>query len=147
MGSKENLVTPAHPGPHLPTLSPPKAGWWACEMKLSLSLWFLWVFNLLGKTSDIFKVYSRFSQVFFYCSMVDCFLVFFFFWCQAFLLDYSLRKPLCHLHFYFLWTGSGVLDYLRVNFIIFILTVSEWRSLVLYRAIPASSVRVLASGF
>ena len=69
---------PACPGPHLLALLLCEAGRRACEMKLSLSLRFPWVLHLLGKTSALFKAYSRFSQVSFYCSMVDCFLVAFF---------------------------------------------------------------------
>ena len=72
------LVTPACPGPYVLALLLCEAGRRACEMKLSLSLRFPWVFHLLGKTSALFKAYSRFPQVSFYCSMVDCFLVVFF---------------------------------------------------------------------
>lgn len=88
-GSTENLVTPACPGPHLLALLLCEAGQRACEMKLSVLLRFPWVLHLLGKTSDLFKAYSRFSQVSFYCSMVDCFLVvFFFFFCARLCASY-----------------------------------------------------------
>lgn len=96
-GSTENLVTPACPGPHLPAPSPPKAGLGDCEMKLSLSLWFPWVFHPLGKLQTFSKWIVDFPECFFIVLWLIVFLFFFFF-----------GAKLCASYLTALWENSYV---------------------------------------